>query len=130
MLARARGGTYIESMTHLRKNRLSIGGLVALLLLAAGGLPGALAAAAGPQPVFPLCSPDGAKAPGQGGEESAHCGVCAHFTKTGPALLPDLAGLTVPAERSPFTASPPRLAAPVPRWELAPLSGRGPPVPA
>lgn len=128
-LARRRAGSYIRVMRFLRKNRLPVGAFVALILFATGGLPGALAAAAGPQPAFPVCSPDGTKIPGHDADESAHCGFCAHFAKTGPAILPDPAGVTVPTDYAVYAVSPIAASAAVPRWELTPLSGRGPPRP-
>jgi hypothetical protein len=114
-------------MVLLRKYRLLLGSVVAVLLLAAGGMPGALAALSGPQPSFPVCTPDGATLPGHDGDTRADCELCPHGSCPAAAVLPagpavtaafgsvsdDISGIS--AGEAPFRA------------ELAPLSGRGPP---
>lgn len=114
-------------MVLLRKYRLLLGSVAAALMLASGGLSGALAAISGPQTAFPVCTPDGAKAPAHDGDTRSDCEVCPHGGCPVAALVPsipavsaafgahsdDISGLF--ADETPFRA------------ELVPLSGRGPP---
>ncbi|MEX2453841.1 MAG: hypothetical protein WD470_04005 [Rhodospirillaceae bacterium] len=114
-------------MILLRTHRHLVGSLLALMLFAAAAVPGVHAAVAGPQLSFPVCTPDGAKSPGHGDEADIGCDLCPHLCSAASATAPG------PAADDPHAAD----GGPAgfvgyrtpqsPRWELSPLSGRGPP---
>ena len=114
-------------MVLLRKYRHLFGSVVAALLLASAGMPGALAAVSGPQLAFPVCTPDGAKLPGHDGEARHDCEVCPHGGCPGAALVPPVPA--VPAAFGGLSADITGLFAGLTpfRAEMGPLSGRGPP---
>jgi hypothetical protein len=120
---------HISNMRLFRQYRGFIGVLTALLLTGATAAPGALAAIDGPQPVFPVCSPDGPDFPGNkpvSTECALHCQLFHSPDPFGPpagvgsAYWPDIrqnaAWHPVPSADQVGT-----------RIELGPLSERGPP---
>ena len=114
-------------MTLLRKYRFVLGSLVAALMLAAGGMSGAAEALSGPEPSFPLCTPDGAKFPAHDGDPAGHCDLCLHSGGMGAALVPfaDVAAPSNPGDAEPGAALADRPHGA--RAELSPVTGRGPP---
>ena len=103
---------------------------MALLLVLGAGLPGAIAAVAGPQLALPICTPDGPKPPEKApGDDQAcqHCRICPQTTNASAVVPVETVGgwLTpAPARQTPQF---PAKRAPRDRAELAPLSLRGPP---
>lgn len=117
-------------MSAIRRYRGATGILVVCFLLFGGGFAEAAVALQGPQPQFPLCTPDGPKHSGTAPDRanlSDHCDICplAAGASDVPALAgiftaPVYSGVLVPARG--LSAAESGI-----RPELWPLRGRAPP---